>query len=701
MSSADEPVFLDPTNDGARLRMAMMCAARAVANSGDQDIFEVLVLGAAEALGVDLVFIGVLAGADGRAIRTIAVCDRGRVQPPFEYALGGTPCEHVLGQQFRFHPQNVQSLFPDPHLKEVGAAGYSAIPLFDSAGKAVGLMAVIDRKPLPDRELTECILRIFSVRAAVELERRDVDAARRLSEQNYRTIFEAAEDCLFIHDAATGAILDVNPKACEVYGYSRDELRRMDIGQLSSGVAPYTLEHAARLIEQAKVQGTVRMEWHRRNKDGSLHWDEVYIKPVRIGGAERILAVTREITERLRAEEERLRLEGQLRQAQKMEAIGQLTGGIAHDFNNILTSAMGYLSMARERAEQYADAKLDKYLDRVEAASQRAKELIAQMLTFSRGKRGEPRSLTLAPPLEEAVRLLQSTLPSSIEIRTDFARPVPCVLLDPLHIEQILMNLCINARDAMQGKGTLTIALRAAKLDGLVCASCHQPVKGAFVELAVADTGPGITAEVKERMFEPFFSTKEVGKGSGMGLAMVHGIVHEYGGHVGLECPDDGGLMIRVWLPAWFPSTAPSDEAAEIASQSVAEHRGGRLTGRILVTDDEAPVREFVKELMTSWGLQVELADNGVSACETLAADPDGFDLVLLDQTMPRMTGLEAAVQIGKLRPQLPVVLYTGHSEHLSEAAVRAAGIRALIKKPLDIPAFRKLIEQLIAGSPD
>ena len=811
---------------GGRIREALLGAAGAVAHSGEQDIFEVLVLGAADALGVDLVFIGVLAGATEDAVRTIAVCDRGQILPGFEYQLQGTPCEHVVGQQFRFHTDGIQSLFPDPHVKEVGGVGYAAIPLFDSAGTATGLMAAIDRKPLTDRELTESILRIFSVRAAVELERRQVDEARRQSEQSYRSIFEAAEDPLFIHDADTGAILDVNPKACEVYGYSREELRRADIGLLSSGIPPYTLEHAARLIERAKHDGTVRMEWHRRNKDGSLHWDEVYIKLVRIGGADRILAVTREITERRereaalrksedrlratvdtaldcivgideqgriielnpaaeetfghrkadvigqrlgdlivpprfraahqagmehylatgegrylghrvevvamradgsefpaelaidaaqgpdgrifigylrditerrRAEEERLRLEGQLRQAQKMEAIGQLTGGIAHDFNNILTSTMGYLSMARDQARGHADAKLDKYLDRAERSSLRAKELIAQMLTFSRGQRGEPRSLQLGPQLEEAVRLLQSSLPSSVEIQTDFGADVPCVLLDPLHVEQVLMNLCINARDAMCGKGIVQIRLRAERPSGAVCASCHQRVDGAFVELAVGDSGPGIAPEIIERMFEPFFSTKEVGKGSGMGLAMVHGIVHEYGGHVRVESRLGEGTTIRVWFPAWFPPAVEPQSGLGKPVPQILQPRAARLSGRLLVADDEEAVREFVHDLLQSWGLDVVLTDNGVTACEQFAIDPDRFDLVLLDQTMPRMTGLEAAEQLVKLRPRVPVILYTGHSEHVSDAQVQAAGIRAMIKKPLDIPAFRGLLERLLA----
>jgi PAS domain S-box-containing protein len=822
------PSATSPAKFGDAARLALHHAAEAVASSGGEDIFAVLVQGACRALGVDICFIGVLDRGDPNHIHSIAVCDGGVMQPNFDYDLAGTPCQNVVGEQFRYYVQGIQERFPDPHVKAIGGVGYAAIPLFDGSGAPMGLMAAIDRKPLRDQALTESILRIFSVRAAVELERRYADEARRRSEESYRTIFEASEDALFVHDPDNGAIVDVNPKACEVYGYSREELLASDVGALSSGIPPYTVRNAARLMQQAKRGEAVRIEWHRRNKDGSLHWDEVCIKRVKIGGVDRILAVTREITdrklreeelkksedrlratvecaldcilgiddqgrviefnpaaeetfgharadvmgrsmggliipkryrrahddgmvrylatgegpyigrrievtamradgsefpaelaievaqgldgkifigylrditERKRAEEDRLRLETQLRQAQKMEAIGQLTGGIAHDFNNILTGVMGYLVMAQERAEQLADPKLERYLERAERSGQRARELIAQMLTFSRGQRGEPRSVSLAPRLTEAVRLLQSILPSSVEIRTQVAENVPCVLLDPLHLEQVLMNLCINARDAMGGQGELTISLDTASCETCACTSCHQPVIGSFVELAVSDTGSGIEPSVLERMFEPFFSTKEVGRGSGMGLAMVHGIVHEYGGHIRVDTTPGRGTRVRIWLPAWFPPAGAGDACEDAAAVARAGERPRGLAGHVLLADDEEPVRDFMEDLLTSWGLDVTLVGNGVEACAGFAADPEAFDLVVLDQTMPRMTGLEAAEQLLKLRPGVPVVLYTGYSEHLTEARVTAAGIRALTRKPLDVPAFRAIVERLLEES--
>ena len=325
------------------------------------------------------------------------------------------------------------------------------------------------------------------------------------------------------------------------------------------------------------------------------------------------------------------------------------------------------------------------------------------MLTFSRGQRGTPRSLRLGPHLEETLKLLKASLPSSVEIRTDFASDLPCVHLDPLHVDQVLMNLCINARDAMEGQGRLTLSLRTVRCPGAVCTSCHQPVGGTFVELAVADTGPGIAQSVLERMFEPFFSTKEVGKGSGMGLAMVHGIVHEYGGHIRVDTAPGEGTTVRVWLPAWFPASAAAErEHASPGAGARIRDTGVQLRGRVLLAEDEAAVREFMDDLLTSWGLSVSLAEDGLDAWERCRAHPDAFDLIVLDQTMPRMTGLETAERLLRDCPGLPVILYTGYSEHIAEGRVTAAGVRALLRKPLDVPAFRELIEGLLTpgGAP-
>ncbi|WP_455211951.1 PAS domain S-box protein [Kaarinaea lacus] len=810
--------------DDDRLRKALMIAAQGVSGVYTDNIFRELARHAALALEVQHSFIGILPNGYTDRVNILAGYFNEEFEDGFEYKLDGTPCNNVVNQQFRFYPCDVQQLFPDKHLAALNAESYAALPLFDSQGTAIGLMAVLDGSPLQYPELIEAVLKIFSVRAAVEIERSNADKARRISEDSYRAIFDAYEDAIFIHDMDTGAIVDVNPKACNAYGYSRNEFLTMDVSQLGSGVPPYTMDTVSMFMHKAKNGEPQQVEWHRKNKDGSLRWDEVYIKRAAIGGVDRILAITRDITERKerqdaliksedrlratveasldsiigmdakgniiefnpaaefcfgyskqqaigksladliiperhrhahtqgmahylntgdgpylgkrlevtalradgsefpvelaidvaqgqggkifigylrditerkQAEAERNRLEAQLRQAQKMEAIGHLTGGVAHDFNNILTGVMGYIVMASERVDKSGDEKLQKYLDRSQKAVQRARDLIQQMLTFSRGQRGEPKALSLTPLLKETVKLFESTLPATIEMQTDFAS-TPAVMVDPVHVEQVLMNLIINARDAMQGRGRLTLNLRQIQCGDCVCTSCRQPVKGDYVELAVIDTGSGITQDIIDRMFEPFFSTKEVGKGSGMGLATVHGILHESKGHIVVDSNPDRGSTFRVLFP---PIMAPVDTPDQLQENTTeAEAKPHLLNGRVMLVDDDFTVSEFMHDLLSDWGLDVSLFNNGIDALKHFANDLERFDLVILDQTMPKITGMQTAEQLLKLRPQLPVVLYSGFSEQVTEEKINAMGIRALVKKPIDTQAFFTLLTQLLTN---
>ena len=799
---------------------AMRRAALAVSTVEGDGVFRELIRSLATILGTDLAFIALPVPDDPTKLRMLAFFIDGRIVEDFVYPLTGTPCETVMGQQYRAYPAGLRELFPlDTDFARLGLEAYAGHPLFDAHGGPLGLIAVVARRPLPDAALVESMLKIFAARAVTEIERARADHALRTAEASYRAIFEAAEDAIFVHDWDTGAVLDANARACAAYGYTRDELVHITLDLISSNVPPYTPQDAARWIEVAKRDGYARFEWHRRSKDGSLHWDEVRLKAAVIGGQRRVvafsreitqrklaedalraseeqyraifaasvdgmtlvdtagrivdanpaftgicgyprvellgrtldvlrpsadgpscatllgeltdglmahgecqarrsdgtlvdvevrgvpmhyagqphvLAIVRDITDRKRAEDERERLEAQLRQAQRMEAIGQLTGGIAHDFNNILTSVLGYTVLAQERVGEAGDPALLRYLGQTQRASQRARDLIQQMLTFSRGRRGEARPLALASQLRESLTLLRSTLPATIELETDLQAGVPQVLADPVQCEQVLLNLCINARDAIaatgSGTGTIRATLRYAMPATLACASCRQPVRGPFVEIAVADTGSGIPADVIDRMFEPFFTTKEVGKGSGMGLAMVHGIVHEHGGHIVVESSPGRGSTFRVLLPAL--SGDSRTEAAEPAGTSSAGGRRRRLVGRILVVDDEPMVADYLGELLAGYGLAVTVKLHPDDAEAWYAADPERVDLVITDQTMPRRTGIELARRLTLQRPELPVLLHTGYGEDLAPDVLARSGVTALLRKPVDPGEMLALVER-------
>ena len=685
------------------LRESLRLAAAGVATPASGNVFRELVRHLAIALDVDHAFIGVLEpGIDQNTVYVIAGYFFRKFNDGFQYDLKDTPCENVIGQQFRFYPDRVQELFADPHIRELETRGYAGIPLFDSRGGVLGLMAVGHRQPLCDQALTEDLLKIFSVRAAVELERRYADQARsekemelRKSEDRLRATIDAAIDSIVAMDRE-GRIIEFNPTAEQCFGYKKFDILGKQLAELiiptrfreghKQGMAFY------RETGQGAYLGR-RVEVIAMRADGSEFPAELAIDVAQGVEGEIFIGYIRDITERHEAEAQHQQLESQLRQAQKMEAIGQLTGGIAHDFNNILTAMAGYVVLAGEHAATLGDGKLSRYLGRAQRSGERARDLIQQMLTFSRGQRGELLPVSLGPLIREWTSLLETTLPSSVELRTELDPQTPEALVDPVQIEQVLMNLCINARDAMQGHGTLTLGLRQTTRADAVCASCRQPVVGEFVEVAVSDSGHGVPADVQERMFEPFYSTKAVGHGSGMGLSMVHGIIHDHRGHLLLESRPEEGATLRILLP---PHTGSGD-TGEAAITGERDSGPLRLAGQVLLVDDEPAVGEFMQDLLEGWGLTVTVYNSSVDACGKFSDDPDRYDLVILDQTMPRMTGLEVAQHLLKLRPGLPVVLYTGYSEEVSEEEVSRLGIKALVNKPVDTGMLHDLARRLLS----
>ncbi len=801
-----------------RTEEALHHAALAVSRADGDGLVQALTRYLATILNTDHALIGVIEGeGDERRVRTIGLYGDGVYLENYEYRLQATPCRTVL-EGFRCYRSNVRERFPESRaLRKAAIDSYAGYPLCGSDGRLLGVIAVLSRTPLEDEVLIESVLKIFAGRAADEIERRRAEDALRTSEASYRALFDAGEDALFVHDWDTGAIVDVNSKACSVYGYTREEMRRLPLSRLGSGDPPYTHEDALKLLQRAKDGQPTTFEWRRRNKDGSLHWDEVHIKPAEIAGKRRILAFTREITsrklaeqalreseeqyrsifnasvdglllwdssakvvdvneaflrmhgfsredllgadcerflpeaereyckqivraalggnaysgetisrrhdesifdvevhvvpmlyrnephvlsivrdltERRREERRRAQLEAQLRQAQKMEAIGHLTGGIAHDFNNLLASILGYVVLAGERHGRSGDAKLGQYLQEAQHSCERARNLIRQMLTFSRGQRGEPRPIALAGAVREAAKLLRASFPATVEMHTELDAELPAVLVDPVQLEQVLMNLCINARDAMRASGTVRVATGWRSGWRGVCTSCRQSIEGSFVELSIADTGPGIDAAVLDRMFEPFYSTKEVGKGSGMGLATVHGIVHEHHGHIVVETQPGRGATFRVLLPPLGPEFARGDPDASRKAPTAAQRP--RLDARVVLVDDESSVLGFMRELLESWGLQVCTFFDAEAARRQVADRGFQVDVLITDQTMPRLTGTDLARAVAETRPELPILLYTGYRDAVAAPGIDVAGVRAVLEKPVDPDVLYEHLDTLV-----
>ncbi|CAG0944610.1 two-component system, NarL family, sensor histidine kinase EvgS [Gammaproteobacteria bacterium] len=525
------------------------------------------------------------------------------------------------------------------------------------------------------------------------------ERALRDSEEQYRAIFNASADALVLRGADFRAV-EVNPAYTTMSGFTRDEVMAADrvLTQADAAVrARHRAEHELALGGQQ-----LRFEVTATRQDGSTLQAEVRGTPMMYRGQPHVLYAVRDITERNAAERRRVELERQLRQAQKMEAIGQLTGGIAHDFNNILASVIGYVVLAQERAEALADATLVRQLGQAHLAADRARELIAQMLAFARRQRGERRVLALTPLLQQTLTLLRATLPSTVSLQVDVPpadglgrADVPCVEADPVQLEQVLFNLCINARDAIGGQGRIGVQLRAAPAGSTwLCASCRAAVaEGQWVELAVEDDGPGVAPDVVERIFDPFFSTKAPGRGSGMGLAMVHGIVHDHGGHIQLSAAPGGGARFGVWLPLADAASAQRAAAPDVLPSSAA------LSGRVLLVEDDRMVGDFLAERLTGWGLQVQLQRDAAAAAAWLCDLSNSVDLLITDQTMPLLTGLQLAQRVNARRPQLPIVLVSGNASAFDPDELARCGIAAALPKPIDNARLRATLRRLRADT--
>ncbi|MFQ5661472.1 MAG: PAS domain-containing protein [Gammaproteobacteria bacterium] len=431
--------------------------------------------------------------------------------------------------------------------------------------------------------------------------------------------------------------------------------------------------------------------------DGSVHWIATRGGVVcdAQGQPAKMVGTDTEITGRKQAEQDRIRLEAQLFLAQKMQAIGQLTGGIAHDFNNILTGILGYCRLALRRCVDDDEGKLARYLREIQHGGERARDMIARMLAFSRTGPGDAGPQSLPTLVESALGLLRPSLPASIDLHTHIADDLPPVRTDAGQFEQVLMNLCINARDAMDGNGGITIELYLSRLHWKECHSCHAVVSGEFVVLSVQDSGSGIPAEMQASIFDPFFSTKEVGQGTGLGLSMVHGIMHECGGHIRIHSTAAKGTTFYLLFPTGQGDAVQGPAAAAMEGPVLDD---GRKQGVIMVIDDEVPVANYMRELLQEHGYGVVVQTDSSAALSIIQQAPDDVDLVITDQTMPGITGLELAREILLLRADMPVILTTGYSKQVvDETITKEAGIRAYIMKPIDDTALLDKVDGILA----
>ncbi|HEB49268.1 MAG TPA: PAS domain S-box protein [Desulfobulbus sp.] len=495
----------------------------------------------------------------------------------------------------------------------------------------------------------------------------DITETIQLKEDRMRlaAAIEQASESVVITDV-DGTIQYVNPAFERHSGYSRDEAVGQNPRILKSG------HHNAAFY--TKMWDTISrgQVWMghiiNRKKDGTIFEEDASISPVRDSGGQitNYVAVKRDVTREVS-------LERQLHQAMKMEAIGTLAGGIAHDFNNILSAILGYGQMARQQLPPDHPVRDD--LERILVAGQRAADLVRQILTFSRQDKEQMKPVKIQFIIKEVIKLLRASLPSTITIRQDVNIDCEPVLADPAKIHQVLMNLCTNAKYAMDGQdGLLTISLQPVEVKSGRHPDCPQLEPGPYVVLTVADTGCGMDRAIREKIFDPFFTTRERGQGTGLGLAVVHGIVKKCGGEIMVSSEVNRGTVFHIYLPVIH------ETRREMQAQKM-DIPGG--TERILVVDDDREIADLERRMLTELGYRPTMFTDSAKALAAWKADPDGFDLVLTDMTMPGISGADLARRILELRPQTPIVLCTGFSENMDQERAAELGIRGYIMKPV------------------
>ncbi len=444
-----------------------------------------------------------------------------------------------------------------------------------------------------------------------------------------------------------------------------------------------TLARSARGLSLNSLGTPITLQRQKRVKEPPDELDAVVdaLNAMRLKMAE-------EVAVRQQNEEERRMLGEKLRHAQKMESIGTLAGGIAHDFNNILGAIIGYAEMAQEESPEGSTVRHD--IDQVVQAGYRARELVRQILAFSRQAESELLPMQLPPIIKEAVRLLRSTLPATIEIRQAVGQDVGLVLADPTEIHQVIMNLCTNAYHAMEESGgILTISLE--KMVPTATDSA-RPGSGEFVQLSVHDTGTGIAPELLDKIFDPYFTTKEVGKGTGLGLSIIHGIIRSYGGQIRCSSSPGEGTTFQVLIPVLADLALPS------AGGSEPPPRGD---GHILFVDDEEVLAAMGKSMLESLGYRVTALTSSVEALALFQSRPDAFALMITDQTMPGMLGGELSRRILHIRPDFPIIICTGYSSLMTVEKAAAMGIRGFVMKPLVKKDIAVLLRRVLAGAAD
>lgn len=492
-------------------------------------------------------------------------------------------------------------------------------------------------------------------------ERKRAENALKESEKKFRFLFDSLPICVGITTIDTGKFLELNAASIAMTGYDIDTLN-----ELGAAITYAKQSDRDRMLQVLEEKGSVdNFETVLKRRDGTLYDALINIKIIQLNGEDVLLSNIQDITERKKSEEA-------LRNSQRFESLGLMAGGIAHDFNNILGGIIGYAEMSKDCVPP--ESNLSSYLDKILVSADRAKDLVNQILSFSRRRSDRMDPVYIRPIVNEVIGLLKATLPSSIELKCSVASDTRPVLANSTRIHEVIMNLCVNAAYAMKNKGTLEISHKEQLLESELIGKAGMIQPGLYSVISVKDSGCGISPEILSKIFEPYFTTKPIGEGTGLGLSVVFGIVQNHKGNIIVESTEGKGTEFNIFLPK---STEDSvcDKVEELSIKGGSE--------RILLIDDEVFLCEMVRDMLTSLGYKVSIFSDSFKALMEIKYTPEEYDLIITDQTMPKISGFELSKEILRIRRDIPIILCTGYSNDLDESAALSAGIAAMCMKPI------------------
>jgi PAS domain S-box-containing protein len=574
--------------------------------------------------------------------------------------LLGKSVDMLVPERFRSpHPGHRQSFLNRPRVRAMGA-GRDLYGLRKDGSEVpveIGLTPVVTEEGL------------FVLSSIVDI------GARKRAEERFRAAVESSPNGMVMVDPE-GRIVLVNREIERMFGYAREEL----FGQKIEALVPARF-HPQHPTDRAhffsspssRAMGAGR-ELFGLRKDGTEIPVEIGLNPIETDEGLFVLSSIVDIGARKAAEQERRELEGQLRQSQKMEAVGTLAGGIAHDFNNILGAIMGYGELLeRATTEPQARADVRGILD----AAERGKQLVQHILAFSRRQDLTRKPLAVGPMAAEALKLLRPTLPRSVELKLTVHPEAPRILADATAVHQVLMNLATNAAYAMPDGGTIDVMVDPFYVRDSVARARPDLHEGTYAVLCVRDSGQGMDQATQERAFEPFFTTKPLGQGTGLGLAVVHGIMKEHGGTVEMESQPGTGTTVR----CLFPALSRDEEITLAVQETLVQGRGER----VLLVEDERALAAVGERHLTALGYSVTVESDPLRALERFRANPTQFDLVITDYSMPRLMGLALAQAVLAIRADVPILMITGFIEDELAEQAAAIGVRRLLRKPVPL----------------